>query len=1056
MRKFTDTPKGLVDRDAAFWQPKEAASWLAAIVSSSTDAIISKTCSGFVTSFNLAAERLFGYRAEEIIGQSIRILIPPDRQEEEDSILTLIVAGKRVEHYETVRLHKNGSPIHVSISVSPVRDAEGRIIGAAKIARDISERKRAEEARRESEEKFRGIFEHAATGIAIADLKGRFQSCNPAYGAMLGYTEHELRALKLPNLIHPEDRKTNMVDIQRLLSEEIPSFEVLNRYIRKNGETLWVHKHVSLLRDAAGRPSHIIALVTDITARKEAEEALRRNAETFANLVEQSPLGIYTVDSQFRLRNVSAGAMPAFRNVQPLIGRDFGEVMRILWPEPFANEAIRIFRHTLATGEPYVSPGLTEMRHDLGTVESYEWQVNRVTLADGQYGVVCYYFDTTRLRESEEQFHTLSDAIPQLAWMASANGRIYWYNRRWYEYTGKSSEQMKGWGSRSVHDPKTLPAVLERWKTSIATGEPFDMVFPLRGADGLFRRFLTRVEPLKNADGRVVRWFGTHTDVDELKRAEEALRKSEARFRSLTDAIPQLVWTCTPHGDCDYLSQQWLSYTGARQDQHLGLGWVEAIHPEDRDELVAAWGTAIATGTFFDAEARVRAVDGSYRWFKKRAHPLRDGNGAVIQWFGTSTDIEDIVEARNVLARSRQELERLVEERTQELQATQIRLSHLQRMDALGQLAGGIAHDFNNVLQAVQSGVHLIKGRIGDPRSIERLSALILEGTERGAAITGRLLAFSRQAELRTEVINASEMLGNLQEIFLHSLGAGVSVKVEAEDNLLSLIADKGQLETVLINLATNARDAMNGQGQLTLSATSEICLIERQLYHSSNLKPGSYIHFSVSDTGAGMSPKVLAKATEPFFTTKAAGRGTGLGLAMARGFAEQSGGGLHIESMEGQGTTVHLWVPAGRRNSDSKGLDHAPLAIPHSARIMVVDDEPLVLEGLSDQLKTGGYEVLSFPHASEALAALDARAKVDLIISDLSMPGMDGVTFLREVRKRLPHAPAILLTGFANVTAASLGSGAVEGPVYLLRKPVTEEALFLEIAQALEPRCAR
>ena len=224
MRKVTDTPRGLVDRDAALWQPAEAPSWLAAIVSSSTDAIISKSRSGVVTSFNLAAERLFGYRAEEIIGQSIRILIPPDRQEEEDSILTRIVAGKRVEHYETVRLHKNGSPIHVSISVSPVRDAEGRIIGAAKIARDISERKWAEEARRESEEKFRGIFEHAATGIAIADLKGRFQSCNPAYAAMLGYTEDELRALNFPNLIHPEDRETNIVDIQRLLSEEIPSF----------------------------------------------------------------------------------------------------------------------------------------------------------------------------------------------------------------------------------------------------------------------------------------------------------------------------------------------------------------------------------------------------------------------------------------------------------------------------------------------------------------------------------------------------------------------------------------------------------------------------------------------------------------------------------------------------------------------------------------------------------------------------------------------------------------------------------------------------------------
>ena len=255
----------------------------------------------------------------------------------------------------------------------------------------------------------------------------------------------------------------------------------------------------------------------------------------------------------------------------------------------------------------------------------------------------------------------------------------------------------------------------------------------------------------------------------------------------------------------------------------------------------------------------------------------------------------------------------------------------------------------------------------------------------------------------------------------------------------------------MLINLATNARDAMNGQGHLTLSATSETCLQERQLNHSSNLKPGPYIRFSVSDTGAGMSSYVLAKATEPFFTTKAAGKGTGLGLAMARGFAEQSGGALQIESMEGQGTTVHLWFPAASRDSDFKGLDHASPAIAKRARIIVVDDEPLVLEGLTDQLKTGGYEVLSFPNASNALAALDAGAKVDLIISDLSMPGMDGVTFSREAQKRLPHAPTILLTGFASIAAASLLSGAVEGSVYLLRKPVTEEALFLGITRALE-----
>jgi len=296
-------------------------------------------------------------------------------------------------------------------------------------------------------------------------------------------------------------------------------------------------------------------------------------------------------------------------------------------------------------------------------------------------------------------------------------------------------------------------------------------------------------------------------------------------------------------------------------------------------------------------------------------------------------------------------------------------------------------------------------------------------------------------------------MLDNLREILLHSLGAGITVTVEAQDNLPSLVADKGQLETVLINLATNARDAMSGQGGLTLGAKSVTCKKERQLSHSADLKPGSYICFSVSDTGAGMPPEVLAKATEPFFTTKASGKGTGLGLAMARGFAEQSGGGLHIDSVEGQGTTVSLWFPAAGGAPDTVRLRSAAPVLSHSARIMVVDDNSLVLEGLAAQLEENGYEVLSFLDSSGALGALDAGTKVDLLISDLSMPGMDGLTFTRLAQKYLPNTPAILLTGFASVAAASLISEASGGPVYLLRKPVTEEALMVEVAQALKAR---
>ncbi len=255
-------------------QAEEATARLAAIVTSSSDAIIGKTLDGTVTSWNEAAERLFGYNAVEMIGQPIRHLIPFERQNEEDQILASIAASRIIENYETVRLHKSGQLVDVSVTVSPILNAAGKIIGASKIAHDITRRKRAEKALRESEERFRGIFEYAGTGIAITDLQGRIQTCNPAYSSLLDYTGDELRRLAFPDLVHPEDRERNMIEIRRLLAQEIPSFEILNRYVAKDGEPVWVHKHVSLLRDSAQTPTHILALVTDMTERKRHEDRI--------------------------------------------------------------------------------------------------------------------------------------------------------------------------------------------------------------------------------------------------------------------------------------------------------------------------------------------------------------------------------------------------------------------------------------------------------------------------------------------------------------------------------------------------------------------------------------------------------------------------------------------------------------------------------------------------------------------------------------------------------------------------------------------------------------
>ncbi|MBA4065397.1 MAG: hypothetical protein C0501_17125 [Isosphaera sp.] len=245
--------------------------------------------------------------------------------------------------------------------------------------------------------------------------------------------------------------------------------------------------------------------------------------------------------------------------------------------------------------------------------------------------------------ETEDKFRLMTDSIPQLAWMAHGDGHIFWYNRRWYEYTGSTPAEMEGWGWEKVHDPAVLPAVNERWRASLETGEPFDMTFPLKGADGRFRPFLTRVVPTRGASGKVVRWFGTNTDVTDQRELEQALRDAAGRFRTLTEAVPQLVWTADPRGEPTFFNRRWHEHTGLPLTPGEAEHWISAVHPDDIDRFRAEWQLAVAgRPDRFTSEFRLRrAADGAYRWMLSTAVPLRDEAGAVAEWVGSITDIDD-------------------------------------------------------------------------------------------------------------------------------------------------------------------------------------------------------------------------------------------------------------------------------------------------------------------------------------------------------------------------------------------------------------------------------
>ncbi len=385
-------------------------------------------------------------------------------------------------------------------------------------------------------------------------------------------------------------------------------------------------------------------------------------------------------------------------------------------------------------------------------------------------------------------------------------------------------------------------------------------------------------------------------------------------------------------------------------------------------------------------------------------------------------------------ARISQEIASRIEAQTQ--------LAQAQRMEALGQLAGGIAHDFNNVLQAVTGGLSLIQRRAGDQEAVRRLATLAADAAARGAAITGRLLTFARRGELAAVPIEAQPLLEGLREMLAYTLGSDITVHVEASATLPRFCADKPQLETVLINLAINARDAMPEGGTLTLSAG--LCSPAGSAW-AEGAQAGARVRLVLTDTGAGMSPDVLARASEPFFTTKEPGQGTGLGLAMARGFAEQSGGGFAIASAPGLGTTVSLWFP------QASAPERAPAILPIAApgtrddtpmRLLMVDDDDMVREVLAGEMEARGFLVTTAADAAAALVLIDGGQPADLLITDFAMAGMDGLALIAEARRRRPNLPALLLTGYAEGDAEVALSLAQDRQTLVLRKPIGGEDL--------------
>jgi PAS domain S-box-containing protein len=505
-------------------------------------------------------------------------------------------------------------------------------------------------------------------------------------------------------------------------------------------------------------------------------------------------------------------------------------------------------------------------------------------------------------------------------------------------------------------------------------------------------------------------------DAVELARALLSIQESEARFRTMADAVPQMVWITDAEGRIEFFNKQWAAYTGATHDPASAREVAAAfVHPDDGQATLETWDTARNTGTTFSTEHRVRSASGSYRWFLVRAEPYRDPTtGKVIRWFGSSTDIHDRKWAEQRLTELNETLEARVAQRTHELSQAQHALRHAQKMEAMGQLTGGVAHDFNNLLMPILGSLDLLQQRrVGTERE-QRMIAGAIESAERARTVVQRLLAFARRQPLLVAAVDVARLISKMLDLLSRSTGPQVKVVVDISPDLPPAHADANQLEMALLNLSVNARDAMPHGGTLNLAATE--CSIEPN--NQLNLPGGRYVCLSVADTGLGMDEATMARAIEPFFSTKGIGKGTGLGLSMVHGLALQLGGALKLSSTPNVGTNVELWLPVSAQQVVAPEAPHVMRETQRlaSGMALVVDDEDLVRASMADMLIDLGYSVIEANSATSAMKLVDEGLQPDVLITDHLMPGMTGTELARKLKARRPQMPVVIVSGFAEV----------------------------------------
>ena len=971
--------------------------------------------------YNDAYRPIFGAKHPDALGQPFESVWPEIWSDIQPLVQRALDGEATFNENLHLVMERNGFPEDTwyTFSYSPVRDESGGVAGMFCACQEttgqvLSERKRIAEQDRQ-----RALFQRAPGFIAILNGPDHiFEFANAAYARVTGREDFVGRTVRevfgdlegqgvfeLLDQVYATGERFIAEHIAMRLkpSEDSPERDVYLDFIYEP------------IRDEAGAVTGIFVEGHDVTESRLAQERLRESENRFRNMADHAAVMMWVTDPGGYCTYLNRGWYE-FTGQEPAQAQGFGWLDAV-HPEdrPRAEDDFR---------EANASRTAFRAEYRLRRADGvYRWAIDAASPRFGDAGEWLGYVGSVididarkeaedRLRQSEARFRAAVDAVEGVLWTNNAVGEMKGPQPAWAALTGQSFEEYQGYGwAKAVHPDDASPSV-EAWNEAVAARKTFVFEHRVRRqVDGAWRRFSIRAIPLFEPTGEVSEWVGVHTDVTELRQIEAALRDGEARFRAMAEAMPGFVWTADAQGALDYTSPRWTEYSGDAGGEGLGAGWAEFVHDDDKPRAFAAWQASLETLQPYQVEFRLRSRDGLYRWWLVRAMPVVDP-ALTVRWIGSATDIDEIIAARNLLARSQVELEQRVAERSAELMQTQEALRQSQKLEAMGQLTGGVAHDFNNLLTPIVGALDVLQRReVGGERE-QRLINGALQSSERARVLVQRLLAFARRQPLQSEAVDVDALVNGMADLIASTSGPGIKVFVDIEPDLPAAQADPNQIEMAVLNLSVNARDAMPNGGQLTISAAEELVTGP----HRASLQPGDYVRISVADTGTGMDEETAARAIEPFYSTKGVGKGTGLGLSMVHGLASQLGGSLLISSKVGLGTQIEFWLPATVHSPASVDRTERATVSEGAAKgtVLLVDDEELVRLSTADMLAEIGFVVIETASAEEALIVLRGGANISAVITDHLMPGMTGVDLARIVKETWPHTPVLIVSGYA------------------------------------------